>query len=148
MRVYLTGSLRNPRVRELANDLRESGFEVFDDWHAAGPKADDIWQDYEEGRGRTYPEALDGHAAWHTYLYDKHHIDHCDVLVLVMPAGKSSHLELGYAKGVGKRTVVFFQDGYPARWDVMYRFADTVTDSQTDLVEYLCGVEWQREHAA
>lgn len=148
MRVYLTGSLRNPRVPELANLLREEGFEVFDDWHAAGPKADDCWQAYEEARGRDYPEALDGHAAWHTYLYDKFHIGRCDALVLVMPAGKSSHLELGYAKGIGKKTVVLFADGYPARWDVMYRFADSVVDNLADLTAVLDGFEWAMQEAA
>jgi hypothetical protein len=39
-----------------------------------------------------------------------------------MPAGKSGHLELGYAIGSGKRGFVCF-DQEPDRWDVMYRFA-------------------------
>lgn len=42
MKVYVIGSLRNPRIPEIANELREKlGCEVFDDWHAAGPHGDD-----------------------------------------------------------------------------------------------------------
>ena len=40
--VYLIGSLRLPAVRGLAAELRAEGFDVFDDWHAAGEKALEI----------------------------------------------------------------------------------------------------------
>ena len=35
-KVYLIGSLRNPEVPQIANKIRELGFEVFDDWHPNG----------------------------------------------------------------------------------------------------------------
>lgn len=146
MNVYLTGSLRNPTIPALAAKLRAVGHSVFDDWHCAGPRADDHWQSYEQARGRTYPEALDGHAAWHTFDYDRVHIKVCDALVLVMPAGKSSHLEAGYAKGIGKLVYVLFTEGYPERWDVMYRFADKVVDSVPALLAEL--LDAQEELAA
>jgi len=41
MKLYLIGSLRNPRVPEVAEILRWNGHLVFDDWYAAGPEADD-----------------------------------------------------------------------------------------------------------
>ena len=58
--IYLIGSLRNTRAVLLGNRLRAAGVEVFDDWHAAGPEADDKWREYEQRRGRTYKEALRG----------------------------------------------------------------------------------------
>jgi len=57
-KVYLIGSLRNPAVPELANTIRALGYDVFDDWYAAGPEADDKWRDYEKARGHTYKQAL------------------------------------------------------------------------------------------
>ena len=39
--------------------------EVFDDWYAAGPEADDYWKSYEINRGRDYIDALSGRAARH-----------------------------------------------------------------------------------
>ncbi len=135
--IYLIGSLRNPEIPKIAAALRNAGHEVFDDWHAAGPHADDEWQKYEQGRGFDMGEALAGYAAKHTFEYDKHHLNRCDTVILVMPAGKSAHTELGYAIGKSKRSFVLFSEGYPERWDVMYGLADYVTDELNDLLEVL-----------
>jgi nucleoside 2-deoxyribosyltransferase len=134
--IYLIGSLRNPEVPELASFLRRDGYDVFDDWYAAGPEADDYWQKYETARGHTYREALDGYAARHVFEFDKWHLDRCGIGVLLMPAGKSGHLELGYLAGQGKPVFVLFNE-IPARYDVMYRFAKAVCTSKTELLEAL-----------
>ena len=55
-KVYIIGSLRNEKVPTVANALREEGYEVWDDWYAAGPEADDYWQKYEKGRGHSYKD--------------------------------------------------------------------------------------------
>lgn len=123
--IYLIGSLRNPEVPVFAEQLRAAGFEVFDDWYAAGPEADDRWRDYEKGRGHSFIEALDGHAANHVYHYDRSHLDRADAAVLLLPAGKSGHLELGYIMGAGKPGYIVLGDE-PERFDVMYRFANQV----------------------
>ncbi len=136
MTIYLIGSLRNPRVPEVAAALREAGHDVFDDWYAAGPEADDYWQQYEQQLGRSLPEALIGYACWHTFSFDLYHLERCDAGVLVMPAGKSGHLELGYICGRGKPTYVLFET-WPERWDVMYRFCTGVVDSVPALVDRL-----------
>ena len=130
--IYLIGSLRNPRVPDVGKYLRSQGFEVFDDWFAAGPVADDSWRDYEIARGCTYPEALEGHAAWHVFQFDLHHLGRADLGVLVLPAGKSGHIEFGYLIGQGKPAFVLM-DRSPERWDVMYRFATQVCFTQEEL---------------
>lgn len=120
--VYVIGSLRNPSIPVVSKRLREHGFDVFDDWYAAGPDADDIWRDYEKSRGRDYLTALnEGHHAQHVWDYDRVHLDRCDVGVLVLPAGKSGHLELGYLIGQGKNGYILLDN--PDRWDIMYLFA-------------------------
>lgn len=135
--IYLIGSLRNEEVPDVAERIREvTGQEVFDDWYAAGPEADDYWRDYERKRGRALPEALTGHAAKHVFEFDKSHLDRCDMAILLCPAGKSGHLELGYCAGSGKRTVVCL-DGDPERYDVMYGFADHVVADVEELLDYL-----------
>src|SRR3990172_601026 len=118
--IYLIGSLRNPEVPKLAAALRAAGHEVFDDWYAAGPEADDYWQRYEQDeRGHSYIEALAGYAASHVFEYDRKHLDRCNTGVLLMPAGKSSHLELGYMIGQGKPGFIVLPSE-PERFDVMY----------------------------
>lgn len=135
-KIYLIGSLRNPEVPKLAIYLRSLGFEVFDDWFAAGPIADDSWQEYEKGKGSTYDQALKGLACNHVFDFDHKHLDLSDIAVLVLPAGKSGHLELGYCIGKGKPGFILF-DKEPERWDAMYRFADGVFFKQEDLAEAL-----------
>jgi hypothetical protein len=123
--IYVIGSLRNPEIPTIGNAIRQLGYDVFDDWHAAGPTADDEWMRYEKGRSHSYAEALAGHAAGHVFSFDKSHLDRCDAAVLALPGGKSAHLELGYMIGSGKKGFVLF-DKEPERWDVMYQFAHGV----------------------
>lgn len=120
--IYLIGSLRNENIPVMAKQIRELGFEVFDDWFSPGPEADDFWRNYEKVRGSTYKQALRNWAGRHVYEFDKTHIDRADIGVLYMPGGKSAHLELGYMIGQGKPCFVLF-DEEPERWDVMYQFA-------------------------
>lgn len=132
MRIYLIGSLRNPEIPALAARMRENGHEVFDDWFAAGPEADDYWQKYEQSRGHTYAQGLAGYAANHVFEFDKHHLDRAHAGVLLLPAGKSGHLELGYLIGQGKPCYILLPKE-PERWDVMYRFATGVFTEEADL---------------
>ena len=134
--IYLIGSLRNPRVPLIAQQLRSHGSDVFDDWYAAGPEADDKWREYEKGRGHTYPEALGGLAATHIFDFDLRHLHRSDAAVLVLPAGRSAHLELGYAIGKGKPGYILL-DNEPDRYDVMYKFANGVY-STVDDVRAIC----------
>jgi len=133
--IYLIGSLRNPQIPIIANQLEAGGFEVFADWYSAGAIADDSWRDYEKSRGRTYRQALKGYAARHVFAFDKYHLDRADAVVLVAPAGKSGHLEFGWALGKGKPG--FYLLDSPERWDVMLQFATGVTDSITELLAML-----------
>ncbi len=137
MKLYLIGSLRNPAIPVLGNQLRETfpWSTVFDDWHAAGPEADDHWKTYEQARGRTYLEALQGEAARNVFAFDKRHLDSASHVVLVLPAGKSGQLELGYCAGLGKHTFVLIDD--PDRWDVMYQFATGVAGDVPHLINLI-----------
>lgn len=131
IKIYLIGSLRNPEVPKMSQEMRKLGFNVFDDWFAAGPEADDKWRDYEKAREHTYREALTGLAADHVYQFDKKHLDDCDIAILFLPAGKSAHLELGYVIGKGKIGYILLDN--PERWDVMYQFARGVFHSFEEL---------------
>jgi hypothetical protein len=123
--IYLIGSLRNPEIPYIGNRLRALGFEVFDDWFAGGKIADDEWQAYETVRENSYQTALNGYAAKHVFDFDYYHLNRATIGLLILPGGKSSHLELGYMLGQGKPGYVLF-DQVPDRYDVMYKFATGV----------------------
>jgi len=134
--IYLIGSLRNPNIPETAREIRAAGFDVFDDWFAPGPETDDFWRNYEKSKGSSYQEALYGYAARHVFEFDKSHLDRCDAAIMVMPAGKSAHLELGYVLGNKKPGFILF-DEEPERWDVMYQFATGIFFCKEDLFKAL-----------
>lgn len=133
--IYLIGSLRNPDIPVIGNKLRAAGFDTFDDWFAAGPEADDKWREYEIQRGRSYVDALQGLAAGHVYDYDHEHLNRSSAGVLVLPTGKSGHLELGYLIGSGRPGYILLDQ--PDRWDVMYRFASGVYTDLDSLIARL-----------
>lgn len=133
-KVYLVGSLRNPRVPEIAHSLRNVGFDVYDDWYAVGPKADDHWKEYEQVRGRTYSQALQGWHAKHVFEMDMQHLKEANGVILVRPAGKSGHMEFGWAVRNGAWGVILLEEGADERWDIMGLFADHVVPNVTALL--------------
>jgi hypothetical protein len=135
-KVYVIGSLRNPEIPKWSAAIRNNGYEVFDDWFAAGPTADDSWKEYEQGRGRKYRDAMKGYAARHVFEFDKKHIDEADIGVLILPAGKSGHAELGYMKGQGKKCIIVL-NSEDERWDIMYNFFDYLVYDMKELLEAL-----------
>lgn len=135
--IYVIGSLRNPKIPTIAAELRrETWEEIFDNWYAAGPEADDYWQAYEKAKGHTFAEALASHEAQHVFAFDQTHLLRASGVVLVLPAGKSGHLELGWALGKGKKGYILL-DGEPDRFDVMYNFADGVFTTVSELARQI-----------
>lgn len=127
---YIIGSLRNDRIPKLAQTLREQhkDFEFFDDWYAAGPEADDYWKSYEQSKQVSYQTALKGHAAKHVFEFDRTHLNRSTHALLVLPAGKSGHMEIMYAQyGVGAKTAILLDPEFDnQRWDVMLQFIPTL----------------------
>jgi hypothetical protein len=132
--IYIIGSMRNPRVPEVAQALRGIGLDAYDDWHSSGPESDDFWMKYEKARGRTYKEALAGVHANNVFELDKKHLDRCDACVLVMPAGKSGHLELGYMRGCKKPGYILLDGAQPERFDIMSLFATAIFDTLDEML--------------
>lgn len=135
--VYVIGSLRNPAVTEFSNQIETLGIEAFSSWYGAGEKADDAWKEYQTARGRNYGQALKEFAAQHVFQFDRFHLDRTDAAVLLLPAGKSGHLELGYTIGRGKPGYIVFEQMPEDRWDVMYCFATKVFFSRQDFLDEL-----------
>jgi hypothetical protein len=137
--LYLIGSLRNERIPTLANTIRSDNrdIEVFDDWYAAGPEADDFWKAYEQTRGSSYQEALAGHAARNVFAFDRRNLDRATHALLVLPAGRSGHMEIMYAAyGVGAKTAILL-DKTDDRWDVMYQFIPNILHSDEEINQWL-----------
>ena len=57
------------------------------------------------------------------FAEDKKWLDWADTCILMLPSGRSAHLEAGYAKGCGKKLYIV-GDFPPGEFDVMYGVAD------------------------
>ena len=134
--VYLCGALKNDSIRELAWHLRTNfSYDVFDDWHSAHVEADQLlWAYHRDWRGHSVAEALRGPVATMIRDFDKKHIDSSSVVVLVAPAGKSAHMEIGYAIGQGKGTIYYYPEE-PDRFDIMVGMVDHIAVGIGDLVK-------------
>lgn len=147
MKIYIIGALKNDRIPEFANRLEAAGFEAFADWHTPGPEADTFLLNYAKRRGWNYKQALESHAAKHTFAFDKKHIDESDAAVMLAPAGKSAHLELGYVIGCGKPGYILFEEE-PERFDVMLQFATGIFFDEKELVDQLKQVDEKKKPEA
>lgn len=137
--IYLGGSMANRTgIAQVAKAVREAGHTPFYDWIMPGEETDTKWQEFSEAMGYTYRTALASPHAVNVFEFDQRWLDRADAFVLVMPAGRSAHLEAGYMVGRGKPVCILLEEDH-SRWDVMYLFAGLVTD---DLYEML---DWMKE---
>ena len=132
--IYLIGALKNWKVIDIAKRLREEGHEVFDSWISPGPEADEFLRKYSKRRGLTHKEIMNDWSVTHIYEFDKFHLDRADTVIMVMPCGKSGHIELGYAIGKGKKGYILF-DKEPSKYDIMHRFADGIFYDLNELIK-------------
>lgn len=124
MKIYIASSWKNGQLAvDLASVLRGDGHGV------------DCFCEAKPGRYTFDARELPGHENLNAktalgraefqraFEQDKLMLDRSDTVVLVLPCGKSAHLEAGYAKGQGK--LLYIWGEMPAGdWDVMYGFAD------------------------
>ena len=67
---------------------------------------------------------------------DRKMIDWADAVILILPSGRSSHLEAGYAVGRGKK--LFILGGFErGEFETMYGFADGLYRFPLDLPDLL-----------
>lgn len=151
MFVYVASSWRNELQQALCAMLKSADIAHYDfknppggtgfSWKevkgvgaAEGIKAKGSdWEQVDE-----YLKMIDHPRAIKGYEADFAAMAFADVFVLVLPCGKSAHLELGWAVGAGKKTAILLED--PVEPELMYRMVDFMTDDVMDLLEWL-GVE-------
>ena len=128
--LYIIGSLANPRLEDVSDQLREAGFDVFDQWRCA---QGDYWADYALRRKMPFREAMKMDFVETAFNFDMKYLQKADAGVLVMPAGRSGGMELGWLLGQGKRGYILY-DGEPERPDLMTKLATDVCFNIDELI--------------
>jgi len=107
-KVYIASSWKNAAiVRILADELRKWGHEVYDFTDPQHfifnitEEAKDVRDKVDWIQCGTFPstqQACDN---------DKAGLDWCDAVLLLLPCGRSAHLEAGIALGQGKQLIIY-----------------------------------------
>lgn len=127
MKIYVASSWRNEKQPEVVAALRDAGHDVYDfknpregDKGFHWSEIDPAWKNWTPEMFRNalnHPIAISGYAA------DWNAMHLAEACVLVMPCGRSAHIEAGYFVGAFKPLYILLSDGEP---ELMYNMASLV----------------------
>ena len=153
--VYVASSWRNPSQPAVIEALRAAGIDCYD-FRNPGPDNNGFsWRDVEpdgmSASERTplpkgqdlvpvdrYLEMIDHPVARSGFHSDFDAMHKATAFVLVLPCGRSAHLELGWAAGAGKPTAILLED--PAEPELMYRMVNKLARHVDEIVTWLNGL--------
>lgn len=155
LRVYVASSWRNDEQPALVALLRSDGHEVYDFREPTPGNHGFSWHEIESSIPRgpadlhlpadMIREMLDHPAAVSGFGLDMGALRWCDACVLLLPCGRSAHLEAGWAAGAGKFTVGLLADGEP---DLMWKMLDRLCTTPLEVANTLRAHERYGERAA
>ena len=137
-RIYVASSWRNEQQQEVVTALRMDGHMVYD-FKNPGRKAkgfswadiDPNWRNWNQSQ---YLAALKHPISEVGFGNDFAAMKWADTFVLVLPCGRSAHLELGWACGQGKQTLLLLDNSEP---ELMAKMVDHLCVSLDEVREVL-----------
>lgn len=133
-KIYVASSWKNYIQAGVVDALRRCGHEVYDFRHPAPGNEGFRWRDVDlpvtetggilPGNTAEYLLALRHPVAERGFRYDMDALEAADICLLVLPCGRSAHLEAGYAKGLGKKLFILL--GEEVIPELMYKMADHI----------------------
>jgi len=139
-RIYVASSWRNAIQPQVVEALTAAGHQCYDFREPfngisgfAWSDIDPNWKNWTAAEYRhvltTNPIAARG------YLSDLRGMQWADTCVLVLPCGRSAHLEAGWFAGQGKRCIILTRDGEEP--ELMALLATDICVSLQDLLQLL-----------
>jgi hypothetical protein len=139
-RVYVASSWRNAEQPSVVRELRLAGHDCYDFRNPfngvpgfAWSEIDPQWTSWTAEQYRTHlttsPIAARG------YVNDLRAMEWADTCVLVLPCGRSAHLEAGWFAGRGKRCIILTRDGEEP--ELMALMANHICISMSEVLRLL-----------
>lgn len=138
MKIYLASSWRNKYHGVFLALLKNNGYDVYDfkedgfSFHWS-----QIDEDYKNWNGQQFVSALYKDLAISGFDRDFDMLNKCDVCVMLLPCGKSAHIEAGYAVGSGKKLIIVNPYNEKIEPELMYKMAHRIVFSQNQLLNAL-----------
>ena len=117
-RIYIASSWRNGFQQQLVQELRKRGHKVYDFRHPNGRNDAPVWESVSitQNLRSAYKEKCLNGKDFKRMLLDRLSVERfnehfsamqdADTCILLLPAGRSSHIEAGHMNGMGKRVFV------------------------------------------
>jgi len=142
MKVYVASSWRNSYQPEMVLALRRVGHEVYDFRNPRpgdnGFQWSEIDPDWQQWTPEEYRECLGHPAAEAGFASDMDALRWCEAVVAVQPFGRSAFLELGWAVGAGKLTILLLAEGEP---ELMVKMCDHICVGTGEVLATLANKE-------
>lgn len=139
LRVYVASSWRNGNQQEAVKRLRNAGCEVYDFKNPAPEIVGFSWgqidKSYRTWSAPDFREALAHPIAQRGYGYDFAAMKWADVCLLLLPCGRSAHLEAGWFAGMGKRLIVLLDPSFEP--ELMYKLTEWVCVTWEEVLKAL-----------
>jgi len=136
MKIYLASSWRNKFQQTIVARLRRDGFDVYDFRNPPKSLPLQSWnlvrKNWQSWTKQDYIQSLKHPIAVEAYYSDFNAMEQADICVLLLPSGRTAHVEAGYMKGTGKPVYVLDFDENPAV-ELMFKIFDGIFLSYGDL---------------
>jgi len=136
-RIYVASSWRNQYQPGVIRLLRELGHDPCDfrnpDHATAGFQWSDVDPNWQSWDSQQYRIGLGHPTATRGFSRDLEALLHADAYLLVLPSGRSAHLEAGFTCG-RRETAVYMPE--PQEPELMCKLFDRILLSHSELVEW------------
>ncbi|WP_315806956.1 MULTISPECIES: hypothetical protein [unclassified Bradyrhizobium] len=138
-RIYAASSWRNPLQPSIVTELRDAGHDVYD-FRNPPSKSGFGWSqidpDWQKWSATQYRDIVTKHPiAASGFLSDFRAMQWADTCLLILPCGRSAHLEAGWFCGQGKRCIILTRDGEEP--ELMALMATDICISMTEVHDAL-----------
>lgn len=139
-KIYVASSWKNDYQPEVVGFLKKAGFDVYD-FRNPGPGDNGFsWEsidpEYKNWTAREYKDALNHPLAQAGFLNDFSAMWKSHACVLVLPCGRSAHIEAGYFIGAQKKLVIYIPEEKVIPY-LMYKMTRSICFSLEEVKNHL-----------
>lgn len=138
-KIYVASSWRNDIQPDVVTRLLNAGHEVYDFKHPKPGNNGFHWSevdpDWKQWTPSAFRQGLSHPVAECGFSLDWNAMIWADTCVLVMPCGRSAHIEAGYFVGAGKRLIILLSK--EAEPELMYKMTPFICLSIEEVLEDL-----------
>ena len=143
MKIYVASSWRNHYQEDIVAILRNANHEVYDfknpsiDNHGfKWAEIDENWQSWDN---KKYINNLNHPIANNGFKSDFDAMKWADACVLVLPSGRSAHIEAGYFIGSNKPLIIYIPENVEP--ELMYKMTNYIYSSIKEILSLLKDLE-------